>query len=67
MAVTQSQIDKLEEAMNSGVLNVRDGRREVQYRSIEEMRERLNVMKAELSESTTGQKRIRRLRMALAR
>lgn len=53
--------------MNSGALQVRDGRREVQYRSIAEMRERLDAMKAELAVAATGQKRIRRLRMALAR
>lgn len=58
MAFTQSDIDELKKAMATGALRVRyaDGR-EVQYRTLAEMRETLTIMQAEVTPASSGNSR----------
>lgn len=49
MAVTQEQIDALEEALASGVRTVTQGPNSVTYQSAEEMRATLASMKRQLA------------------
>lgn len=58
MAYTQSDIDDLKAAIASGALRVRyaDGR-EIQYRSLAEMRETLGIMQAEATGTTSSSSR----------
>lgn len=58
MAYTQTDIDDLKAAIASGALRVRyaDGR-EIQYRSLADMRETLSIMQAEATGSTSGSSR----------
>lgn len=56
MAFTQIQIDALKAALSSGTLKVRMNDREVTYRSLQEMRELLAIMEAEVNPTTTGQR-----------
>lgn len=60
MAFTQTDIDALKEAIGSGALKVRyaDGR-EVQYRSLAEMREILRMMSDDVSGSGSSSPVIR--------
>ena len=53
MAYTQTDIDNLKAAVNSGALRVRhsDGR-EVTYRSIDEIRQLLAVMQSDVGSAT---------------
>lgn len=61
MPFTQSDIDKLKMAIATGALRVRFVDREVTYRSLEEMRNTLTMMQAELAE-VEGRPRTRQTR-----
>lgn len=63
MAFTQSDIDALKTSIKGGQLRVRFADREVEYRSIEEMRSLLSMMQADVSGSA-GTKRKRRITIA---
>lgn len=52
LAYTQQQADDLRAAIASGQLLVRSGDRQVQYRSLDEMRRLLSDMEAEISSGT---------------
>jgi len=54
VAYSQTQIDELRAAIASGQLMVRSGDRSVQYRSLDEMRQQLRVMEADLTGQTPG-------------
>lgn len=58
MAVTQTDLDDLEEAINSGALIVRFADRQVQYRNLDEMRRIAAGMKAQLNGPTTKRVRV---------
>jgi len=49
MAWTQSDIDTLKSAIAKGVMRVKQGTEEVQYRSLLEMRQTLAMMEAEVA------------------
>lgn len=52
MAITQTQIDALESALLSGELMVRYDGKQIQYRSIAELRSALAYARAQLAQST---------------
>lgn len=52
MAYTQADIDALKASIKQGVLRVRKGDREIEYRSLAEMREQLAVMENEVNGSS---------------
>ena len=54
MAYTEQQISDLRAAIASGQLLVRSGDRQVQYRSLDEMRQQLRIMEADAAGSTPG-------------
>lgn len=49
MAFTQADVDKLKTAIASGVRRVRFSDRELEYQSLEDMREALAMMERELN------------------
>lgn len=49
MAFTQAQVEALEKAIAAGVKRVRFEGRELEYQSLDDMREALAMMKRELS------------------
>lgn len=51
MAYTQAQIDKLRAAIATGALRVSDGDNSVEYRSLNEMKDTLRIMEAEVEAS----------------
>jgi hypothetical protein len=53
MAWTQSDIDRLKKAIASGVKQVMEGGRMVTYDSFESMKERLQMMQAEVNGGRT--------------
>jgi len=63
---SQADIDALRSAMAKGALRVRFGDREVQYRSLDEMRELLREMEIEVG-AASGVKRIRRVRLTTSK
>jgi hypothetical protein len=56
MAFTQEQIDILKQAIAEGALIVQYGDKRVEYRSLKEMKEILNMMQAEVNASSNIQK-----------
>lgn len=54
MAFTQADLDAIEKAMKQGVLRVRDGQSEVEYRSIDEMRAQRDLIRQELGLTGPG-------------
>ncbi len=59
MAYTQTQLDKLEEALAQGVTSVRLNGRQVEYRSLEEMQRLRDNIRAELNISQAAGSRSR--------
>ncbi len=60
MAYTQDQVDRLQAAIAEGAVRVRYADREVTYRDLEEMRQTLGMMKADLA-GAAGRPRRRRI------
>lgn len=60
MAFTQTEIDKLKQAIALGALRVRYADRDVTYRSLDEMRETLGMMEAEVG-TAAGKRRTRKV------
>lgn len=60
VAWTQTDIDSLKTAIASGQLIVRSADRMINYRSLDEMKEVLALMEAEVSGSMTAGRRTRR-------
>ena len=52
MAFTQAQIDAAKNALASGKLSVRFGDRSITYRSVNELRQAISLMEAELNSAT---------------
>ncbi|WP_342640928.1 phage head-tail joining protein [Rhodoligotrophos ferricapiens] len=62
MAWTQRDLDNLKSAIAQGVTSARIGDRQVQYRSLQEMRETLALIEAEVSGTSARRSRQFRFR-----
>ena len=58
MAYTQTQLDKIEEAISLGTLEVWYGDKRITYRTLDEMIRIANIMKADLGTIKTGNTRL---------
>lgn len=58
MAYTQEQLDKLDEAISQGVTRVKYADKEVEYRSLSDMRQIRDLIKQELG-LNTGLRRVK--------
>jgi hypothetical protein len=63
MPFTQQQLDALRDALANGVRRVRFGEREVEYRTVEELREAIRMAEAELAR-TSGTAVTRQIRIS---